>query len=101
MNPITKNVVLWLIIGLSSVVLLLSFFGPSQQAEKELIFSDFIVRVEQGEVEEVTGVLPITIPVKEICEELRRTPNEAGIYWTGAHWRIFIYRSGDDKSINL
>jgi cell division protease FtsH len=54
LNPITKNVVLWLIIGLSSVVLLLSFFGPSQQAEKELIFSDFIVRVEQGEVEEVT-----------------------------------------------
>lgn len=69
---------------------------PYLTRDQMLVLSDWLEERE-GEVEEVTGVLPITIPVKEICEELRRTPNEAGIYWTGAHWRIFIYRSSITK----
>jgi cell division protease FtsH len=48
-----KNMALWLVIGLS-MVLLFNIFTQSQPGEKELIFSDFIARVEQREVAEVT-----------------------------------------------
>ena len=48
-----KNMALWLVIGLS-MILLFNIFNQSQPVEKELIFSDFIARVEQGEIAEVT-----------------------------------------------
>ena len=48
-----KNMALWLVIGLS-MILLFNIFNQSQPVEEELIFSDFIARVEQGEIAEVT-----------------------------------------------
>ena len=53
MSPFTKNLALWLVIGLS-MILLFNIFNQSQPTEKELIFSDFIARVDEGEVAEVT-----------------------------------------------
>lgn len=48
-----KNMALWLVIGLS-MILLFNIFNQSQPVEKELIFSEFIAQVERGEVAEVT-----------------------------------------------
>ena len=53
LNPFVKNLALWLVIGLV-MVLLFNIFSQSQPVEKELIFSEFMVRVERGEVAEVT-----------------------------------------------
>lgn len=48
-----KNLALWLVIGLS-MILLFNIFNQGQPVEKELIFSDFIAMVDRGEVAEVT-----------------------------------------------
>ncbi len=53
LNPFMKNMALWLVIGLS-MILLFSIFNQGQPAKKELIFSEFIALVDQGEVDEVT-----------------------------------------------
>ena len=53
LSPFMKNLALWLVIGLS-MILLFNVFNQSQPVEKELIFSDFIAQVERGEVVEVT-----------------------------------------------
>jgi cell division protease FtsH len=52
-NPFFKNLALWLVIGLI-MVLVFNIFNQSQPMQKELIFSDFMNRVERGEVVEVT-----------------------------------------------
>ncbi|MFN3476618.1 MAG: ATP-dependent metallopeptidase FtsH/Yme1/Tma family protein, partial [Candidatus Methylomirabilales bacterium] len=52
MKPLFKNLALWLLIGLI-MVLLFNLFQQSQPLEKELIFSDLMAKVEQGEVKEV------------------------------------------------
>ena len=48
-----KSLVIWLVIGLS-MLLLFNLFNVPQKADKEIIFSDFIKKVDSGEVEEVT-----------------------------------------------
>jgi cell division protease FtsH len=48
-----KSLIIWLLIGLS-MLLLFNLFNVPQKADKELIFSDFIKKVDTGEVEEVT-----------------------------------------------
>ncbi len=53
LSPLTKNIALWLVIGLS-MILLFNIFNQGQPVEKELIFSDFIAQVDRGEVSEVT-----------------------------------------------
>ncbi|MEE8242281.1 MAG: ATP-dependent zinc metalloprotease FtsH [candidate division NC10 bacterium] len=53
MSPFMKNLALWLVIGLS-MILLFNIFNQGQQVKKELIFSDFIAYVDKGEVAEVT-----------------------------------------------
>src|SRR5574341_1530624 len=52
-SPFFKNLALWLVIGLI-MVLVFNIFNQSQPMQKELIFSDFITKVERGEVSEVT-----------------------------------------------
>jgi cell division protease FtsH len=52
-NPHLKNLALWLVIGLI-VVLVFNIFNQSQPMQRELIFSDFMTKVERGEVAEVT-----------------------------------------------
>lgn len=53
LSPFMKNLALWLVIGLS-MILLFNIFNQGQPVEKELIFSDFIAMVDRGEVAEVT-----------------------------------------------
>ena len=53
MNPFFKNLALWLVIGLI-MVLVFNIFNQPQSMQKELIFSDFMAKVEKGEVNEVT-----------------------------------------------
>jgi cell division protease FtsH len=52
-SPFFKNLALWLVIGLI-MVLVFNIFNQSQPMQKELIFSDFMTKVERGEVGEVT-----------------------------------------------
>jgi cell division protease FtsH len=52
-SPFFKNLALWLVIGLI-MVLVFNIFNQSQPMQKELIFSDFMSKVERGEVGEVT-----------------------------------------------
>ena len=53
LSPFMKNLALWLVIGLS-MILLFNIFNQGQQVKKELIFSEFIEYVDKGEVAEVT-----------------------------------------------
>ena len=53
MSPFFKNLALWLVIGLI-MVLIFNIFQQSQPGPTEFIFSDFMQRVERGEVGEVT-----------------------------------------------
>ncbi|MEE9538427.1 MAG: ATP-dependent zinc metalloprotease FtsH [candidate division NC10 bacterium] len=53
MTPFMKNLALWLVIGLS-MILLFNIFNQGQQVKKEMIFSEFIEYVDKGEVAEVT-----------------------------------------------
>ena len=53
MNPFYKNLALWMVIGLI-VILLFNLFQANQSPRGEIIFSDFLKRVETGEVREVT-----------------------------------------------
>lgn len=53
MSPFVRNLALWIII-LVIMVLLFQVFNQSQPTERELIFSDFVAKMEQSEVAEVT-----------------------------------------------
>jgi len=53
MNPVYKNLALWMVIGLI-VILLFNLFQANQSPRGEIIFSDFLKKVDTGEVREVT-----------------------------------------------
>ncbi len=53
MNQFYKNLVLWMVIGLI-VILLFNLFQANAPAKEEIVFSDFLKKVEVGEVKEVT-----------------------------------------------
>jgi cell division protease FtsH len=53
MNQFYKNLVLWMVIGLI-VILLFNLFQANQPVKEEIVFSDFLRKVEAGEVREVT-----------------------------------------------
>jgi cell division protease FtsH len=48
-----KSLFVWLLIGMA-MILLFNLFNVAPKSEKEIIFSEFISRVESGEVDEVT-----------------------------------------------
>lgn len=48
-----KSLFVWLMIGLSMIVLF-NLFSVPQKGEKEIIFSEFLAKVDAGEVDEVT-----------------------------------------------
>jgi cell division protease FtsH len=54
MNPRMKNLALWIVIGLFMILLFNLFTVPPRTDEADLIFSDFMTKVEKGEVNEVT-----------------------------------------------
>ncbi|HUK56697.1 MAG TPA: ATP-dependent zinc metalloprotease FtsH [Nitrospiria bacterium] len=49
-----KNMVFWLLVGLFMILMFHLFQAPSQSLEEEIIFSDFMTRLDKGEVTEVT-----------------------------------------------
>jgi len=53
LNPLQKNIALWLIISLI-FVLLYNLFNQPKNSQEGVIFSDFIAAVEQGQVVEVS-----------------------------------------------
>jgi cell division protease FtsH len=53
MNPFYKNLALWMVIGLI-VILLFNLFQANQSPRGEIVFSEFLKRVEAGDVKEVT-----------------------------------------------
>ena len=53
MNQISRNVALWLVLGLM-FLLLFNLFNKQQAREPEIIFSDFVAAVDKGDVTEVT-----------------------------------------------
>lgn len=53
MNPFQKNIALWLVISLV-LVLVFHFFNQPKSAQESVIFSDFVVYVENGQVSDVT-----------------------------------------------
>ncbi len=53
MNPIHKNIALWLAITLV-IILLFHMFNQPQRGQQEIIFSDLLVYIDKGQVEEVT-----------------------------------------------
>jgi len=52
-NQFSRNVALWLVLGLM-FLLLFNLFNKQQAKEPEVIFSDFVAAAERGEVTEVT-----------------------------------------------
>lgn len=48
-----KSLVIWLLIGLS-MILLFNLFNIPPKSEKEIIFSEFIAKVASGDIDEVT-----------------------------------------------
>ncbi|KAF0185101.1 MAG: cell division protease FtsH [Nitrospirae bacterium] len=48
-----KSLFVWLMIGLSMIILF-NLFSVPQKSEKEIIFSEFLAKVEAGDVDEVT-----------------------------------------------
>ena len=54
MTPIGRNIAVWIVAGLLMVFLFKLFKVPQGPVETELIFSDFMVKTEKGDVTEVT-----------------------------------------------
>jgi cell division protease FtsH len=48
-----KNMIFWLVVGLFMILLFHLFQTPTQSLEEEIIFSDFMTKVDKGEVAEV------------------------------------------------
>ncbi|MCK6554633.1 ATP-dependent zinc metalloprotease FtsH [Candidatus Binatia bacterium] len=53
MNQVSRNIALWLVLGLM-FLLLFNLFNKQQSKEPEVVFSDFLSSVEKGDVTEVT-----------------------------------------------
>ncbi|MBN2516842.1 MAG: ATP-dependent zinc metalloprotease FtsH [Deltaproteobacteria bacterium] len=53
MNPVHKNIALWLVITLV-IILLFHMFNQPQSKQQEIIFSDLINYIDKGQVDQVT-----------------------------------------------
>ena len=54
MNARMKNLALWIVIGLFMILLFNLFNVSNRTTETEMIFSDFMAKLEKGEISEVT-----------------------------------------------
>jgi len=54
MNARMKNLALWIVIGLFMILLFNLFNVSNRTTEAEMIFSDFMAKLEKGEISEVT-----------------------------------------------
>jgi cell division protease FtsH len=72
LNQLSKNLALWLVLGLI-FLLLFNIFSKQHGREPEIVFSEFLAAVERGEVQEVTI----------------QGPNIQGRYQSGERFRTF------------
>ncbi len=54
MNSRTKNLIFWVVVGLFMILLFNLFSIQGQSPDEEVKFSDFVAKVERGEISEVT-----------------------------------------------
>ncbi len=54
MNSRAKNLIFWVVVGLFMILLFNLFSIPGQSPDEDIKFSDFISKVERGEITEVT-----------------------------------------------
>ncbi len=86
----SKSLFVWLLIGMA-MILLFNLFNVPPKSDKEIIFSEFISKVESGEVDEVT--------IKE--------NHITGSFKDGSKFRVFIVNYPDlvkelrDKKIKI
>ncbi len=53
MNSRTKNILFWVVVGLFMILLFNLFSVPHHEPEEDVIFSDFMTKLDKGEVERV------------------------------------------------
>jgi len=53
MNSRTKNIVFWVVVGLFMILLFNLFSVPHHEPEEDVIFSEFMTKLDKGEVERV------------------------------------------------
>ncbi len=54
MNSRVKNLLFWVVVGLFMILLFNLFSVPTHAPEEEVIFSDFLAKIEKGDVERAT-----------------------------------------------
>jgi cell division protease FtsH len=54
MNSRVKNLLFWVVVGLFMILLFNLFSVPTHAPEEEVIFSDFLAKIEKGDVEKAT-----------------------------------------------
>src|SRR5579863_8493273 len=54
MNPRIKNLALWVVVGLFMILLFNLFNAPTHPSEEDVIFSDFMSKLDKGDIAEVT-----------------------------------------------
>ena len=54
MNSRVKNLIFWVVVGLFMILLFNLFTFQGQSPDEDVKFSEFVAKVEQGEVREVT-----------------------------------------------
>ncbi len=54
MNSRTKNLIFWVVVGLFMILLFNLFSIQGQSPDEEIKFSDFVAKVERGEISDVT-----------------------------------------------
>jgi cell division protease FtsH len=53
MNPRTKNILFWVVVGLFMILLFNLFSVPHHEPEEDVIFSEFMTKLDKGDVERV------------------------------------------------
>ncbi len=98
MNPLSKNLALWLVLGLI-FLLLFNIFSNQQRRDPEIVFSEFWGAVEKGDV------LEVTIQGNNIRGEFQNgerfrtfTPNDPELVKTLREKRVKITAKPEDES---
>ena len=53
MNSRAKNLLFWVVVGLFMILLFNLFSVPTHAPEEEVIFSDFMAKLDKGDIEKV------------------------------------------------
>jgi len=98
LSQLSKNIALWLVLGLVFLVLF-SVFSKQQGREPEIVFSDFMASVERGEIQEVT-IQGHNIHGKFKSQERFRTfaPNDPELVKTLREKKVKIAAKPEDDS---